>query len=245
LKTEYRKRLDCGFKVELLDNRALRARGIHGPGALYSEVAAEVDPYLLTHHLLSMALKSGARIFDRTEVLGYIPSRGGVAAQIRNGLRIHCRHIVFSTGYEVCEILPRGIVDLKNTYALASEPIADPSWWAERSLIWQTGNPYLYARATSDNRVLIGGGDDETLQPKSRDARIPAKSRSIIQRFQRLCPGISIEPAFAWAGAFGGTKDGLPYIGPHQCFPRGLFALGFGGNGITFAEIASRVVTIW
>ena len=48
-----------------------------------------------------------------------MPSRGGMAAHIRGGLRIHCRHVIFATGYEVREILPRGIVHLKSTYAVA------------------------------------------------------------------------------------------------------------------------------
>ena len=103
----------------------------------------------------------------------YIPSPGGVATQIRNGLRIRFRHFVFATGYEVCEILPRGIVDLKSTHAVASEPIADPSWWAEHPLIWQTGNPYLYARAISDNRVLIvGRRRDSGVKKKGRTNRV-------------------------------------------------------------------------
>jgi glycine/D-amino acid oxidase-like deaminating enzyme len=54
---------------------------------------------------------------------------------------------------------------------------------------------------------------------------------------------VKIEPAFAWAGIFGSTKDGLGYIGPHSCFPGAYFALGFGGNGITFSEIASRILS--
>ena len=40
---------------------------------------------------------------------------------------------------------------------------------------------------------------------------------------------------FTWAGTFGETKDGLPYIGEHKKFPNSYFVLGFGGNGITFS----------
>jgi glycine/D-amino acid oxidase-like deaminating enzyme len=54
--------------------------------------------------------------------------------------------------------------------------------------------------------------------------------------------GIQIAPECAWAGVFGETKDGLPYIGPHQQFPLGLFALGYGGNGITFSLIAAEII---
>lgn len=38
------------------------------------------------------------------------------------------------------------------------------------------------------------------------------------------------------------TPDGLPYIGTHRRYPRHLFALGFGGNGMTFGLLAARLL---
>ena len=40
---------------------------------------------------------------------------------------------------------------------------------------------------------------------------------------------------YVWAGAFGVTKDGLPFIGKHPDFKNAIFVLGLGGNGITFS----------
>ncbi len=45
-----------------------------------------------------------------------------------------------------------------------------------------------------------------------------------------------------WSGTFGETKDSLPRIGWLPRYPRGLFALGLGGNGITFSVIASQTI---
>ena len=45
----------------------------------------------------------------------------------------------------------------------------------------------------------------------------------------------------AWEGLFAMTPDGLPYIGPHLRYPRHTFALGYGGNGMTFAALAARI----
>lgn len=36
--------------------------------------------------------------------------------------------------------------------------------------------------------------------------------------------------------------DELPYIGSHRRYPRHLFALGYGGNGMTFATIAAPML---
>jgi glycine/D-amino acid oxidase-like deaminating enzyme len=38
------------------------------------------------------------------------------------------------------------------------------------------------------------------------------------------------------------TPDSLPYIGPHQRYPGHLFALGYGGNGMTFGLLAARML---
>ena len=48
---------------------------------------------------------------------------------------------------------------------------------------------------------------------------------------------------FKWAGAFGTTKDGLPYIGSVPERPNTYFALGFGGNGITFSVMTAEIIT--
>ena len=48
---------------------------------------------------------------------------------------------------------------------------------------------------------------------------------------------------FAWAGSFGTTKTGLPYIGKVPRHPRIHAVMGYGGNGITFSQIASEIVT--
>jgi glycine/D-amino acid oxidase-like deaminating enzyme len=52
--------------------------------------------------------------------------------------------------------------------------------------------------------------------------------------------GIDIE--HRWEGLFAATPDGLPYIGPHRRYPRHLFALGYGGNGMTLGFLASKLL---
>jgi glycine/D-amino acid oxidase-like deaminating enzyme len=57
-----------------------------------------------------------------------------------------------------------------------------------------------------------------------------------------MFPHLDIEPVYAWAGTFATTDDGLPFIGPHDDYPRLWFALGYGGSGITFGAIASDLL---
>jgi glycine/D-amino acid oxidase-like deaminating enzyme len=243
LDKEYQARHRIKLSVTMMDRKDLRQIGINGRGALRSAVAAEVDPYRFTHRLLRLASVRGLRVFDRTAATRYETTKHHVTVFTDRGRRVKCKAVFFATGYETRDILPKRIVKFKSTYAFISEPLANLEWWKDRALIWGTGNPYPYMRTTSDNRVIVGGEDDEVLDPGHRDGRIGNKAARLVRRFNSFYSGIWLEPAFAWAGTFGSTKDGLGYIGCHPCFPRAYFALGFGGNGITFSEIASRLLT--
>ena len=53
---------------------------------------------------------------------------------------------------------------------------------------------------------------------------------------------IPLKADFSWGGAFAITKDGLPYIGNVDGIRNTYFALGFGGNGITFSVIAAELL---
>lgn len=244
LRHEFRARAAAGLRVEWLDSSDLKSEyGISRPGAIRSHDAAEVDPYRLTHRLLSRAAGFGARIYDRTEVRRYSHDRRGIRASTGKGVVIRARRVFFATGYETQEFLPKDIVNISSTYAFASEPVADLSWWKDRTLLWESGEAYLYARTTDDRRILVGGADDETPNAELRDARVEGKARKLVRDFRKLLSGAGeVDVAFAWAGAFGHTKDGLAYIGAYDGFPGGYFALGYGGNGITFSQMASRIL---
>lgn len=61
--------------------------------------------------------------------------------------------------------------------------------------------------------------------------------------YVELLPALKeIDIEFAWEGLFARTPDGLPYIGAHRRYPRHLFALGYGGNGMTFGFLAARLL---
>jgi glycine/D-amino acid oxidase-like deaminating enzyme len=51
-----------------------------------------------------------------------------------------------------------------------------------------------------------------------------------------------LDVAYSWAGTFGETKDGLAYIGENARFANAYFALGYGGNGITYSLIAAEII---
>lgn len=244
LREEHRARRSAGIAVEWLDRAGIESRfPFSREAALSSDTAAEVDVYRLTHRLFEKAREAGARIYDRTEVVLDQASTGGVVFTTPDQNTVRAHWAVFATGYEVVEMLDRSIVNLNSSYAFVSEPLEDlPGWW-ERCLLWETARPYLYLRTTVDGRVIVGGEDSRFRNPAARDASIPKKAAALEKRFREMFPDIPVEPAYAWAGTFGETSDGLPFIGTVPKWPHCFFSLGFGGNGIIYSLIAAEIAT--
>lgn len=243
LQTEHQARRQVGIASELWSAGQLAERyGFSRPAALFSTQAAQVDAYRLTHQLLRHAQDRGLRIYDRTEVMAWQPEGEGVCLHTDRGYQIRARRMVFATGYETLHYLRQRLASLRNTYALVSEPLEPGEGWYRQSLIWETARPYLYLRTTQDNRVMMGGEDETFRTLPIRERRIPAKQRRLEQRFAELFPNINLETAYAWAGTFGETKDGLAYIGESEEIPGAYFALGFGGNGTTYSIIAAEII---
>ena len=68
------------------------------------------------------------------------------------------------------------------------------------------------------------------------------RTKKLERRFTDLFPGRPLNVCAAWAVVFGDTEDGLAYIGPSTNHPQAYFALGHGGNGITFSVMASQII---
>jgi len=244
LEREWLARRTAGIETELLSERDIRKRfSFTRPAALLSPVAGEVDTYLLAHKLLGEAAGHGLEAYDRTRVVRYTSGRSGVELEVTDGARIRARKAVFATGYESPKVLGRSLVRLLSTFAVATEPLESLAGWGEdHCLIWEAARPYFYARTTADGRAIFGGADLPFATAHKRDIVLAARCQRLEAQFRRLFPGITAGADWRWAGTFGATRDGLPYIGTARQFPHGYFALGYGGNGITFGWIAANLL---
>jgi glycine/D-amino acid oxidase-like deaminating enzyme len=243
LQQEFQLRKKHGFNVSWLETKEISDLfGLKADAAILSEDAAEADAFLITHKLLQASLKFGNSVYDNTNVVEIKHHKKGVTLLTDTGHTIHAKKLVMACGYESLKYIPKKIADLYSTYAIVTEPIDKKDIWHKHSLIWETASPYMYYRITDDNRLLIGGKDDEFYDPKKRDALIKIKAKQLEDSFRKRFTGISIRTDFRWAGTFAGTSDGLPYIGCIPQMPGTYFALGFGGNGITFSVMAANII---
>jgi glycine/D-amino acid oxidase-like deaminating enzyme len=243
LRAEARARQRLGLSCRVLSSEALRREfGLDAPLALVSTTSAEADPWRFTQALLARAGTRGLRLHGRTHVRAIEPDGATLRVRTDRG-DVRAHHVVVACGYEAGAFLPRPVCTLHSTFALATDPLPPADLPPQRALVWETARPYYYLRTGESHRVIIGGADEPYRDPARRDAALAHKWQRLLARAQRWLPGRDLVPAHAWAGVFGETKDGLAYIGPHPGLdPRIGFALGYGGNGITFSAVAAQVL---
>lgn len=244
IENEFDARKKHGFEVELWDEKKV---GKHfpfsAPAALYTRPSATVDPFRLTLALLQDAIQHGACVFDKTDVKKIERQKNGVVLHTSQGHAVRAKKIIIACGYESVNYVPFKIGSLSSTYAIASEPMPRKNIWFENCSFWNTADPYTYGRTTKDNRVIFGGEDEPFYDPKRRDKLLEAKTKKLAKQFEKMFPDLPFKVDYSWGGTFIETDDGLPYIGTIKNLDHTYFALGYGGNGITFSQLAADILS--
>lgn len=218
-----------------------QAFGMDRPAAIVAGGAAEADPICMAHGLLHHAFQRGARLVT-DEVVDYQFGGARAAVALASGALVEAGNVVLATGYDMPEFVVTDLQRVVSTWCIATHPQDHRRIWPSRALIWEAADPYLYARFDSVGRLLIGGEDAEIASASEREALMSVKAERLIDRMRGLQPQIDLSIGTGWTAAFGETTDGLPLIGPVPGAPRALAAYGYGGNGITFSYMASRMI---
>jgi glycine/D-amino acid oxidase-like deaminating enzyme len=247
LRAEDARRRKAGFAGEWLTPDALRQlTGIAGHGAIRTRGNAQCDPYKACLGLLRAATRAGAVIFERSPVQRIERVRDRVRVLSGRGT-LAARQVIIATGYATPAFQPLvGRFRLHHTYVLATNRISNRQRWElglSDVMLWDTERPYHYARWAADQRLLLGGADRPVVTGGARAAAFRRGTRELREYFETVLPALAdVRIDYAWEGLFAMTPDGLPYIGPHRRYPHHLFALGYGGNGMTFGFLAARML---
>ena len=243
LRREAAQRQRVGLASEYLDRKMLRRHfGVERSAALLSHGNAQANPIELAAGFLRNALKAGAHFHAPHDIVNIDCGRRGTTLLTNDGIHIQARHVVFCTGYELVNIVPPTNSTIKSSWAIATRPQTQ-AIWPQKALIWEAAEPYLYLRATSDGRVICGGEDENFADAERRDALTPHKTKRLETKLHRLFPNVDPRAIFAWTGSFGASPDGMPTIGAIPGYPRCYAVMGFGGNGITFSMLATKLIT--
>jgi glycine/D-amino acid oxidase-like deaminating enzyme len=232
----------AGLPGSFVEHAALReAFGFDRAAAIVSPGSAEADPLSLCHGLLATAVRRGARLI-RDEAVAFDSAGHSAAVSLASGRVVEANAIVLATGYVVPDIVRDDLHRVASSWAIATVPQQPQALWPGPALVWEASEDYCYCRTTTDGRIVFGGEDKAFDDPDRREALGPAKTRALQARLHALIPQASLDLSHAWSGAFGQTQDGLPLIGRVPGQPRLLAAYGYGGNGITFSFLASRLI---
>jgi glycine/D-amino acid oxidase-like deaminating enzyme len=244
LRSELQARCDLGLSCQWLERAEIESRyGCRRPGAILSSLGGQLDPVRFTQALIAGVERHGVSVFARTPVKSIEEHDGKLRITTGAGHFVDAGHVVVAAGFESVDFLDTRVADIANTFALVTEPLEDAQRVATMPVIWESARPYLYLRGTPDGRLIVGGADVPFKNAAARDAVLGRQVRKLAEGYRELF-GEELPPiSHAWGGSFASTSAGLPHIGPAPgMHPRLLFALCYGGNGITYSVHAGEMI---
>jgi glycine/D-amino acid oxidase-like deaminating enzyme len=250
LRAEHRMRTTAGVRGLWLEGAALRRTlGCDAAAAIRTHGNAQVDPYKASVGLVRAAAAASARVFERSPVTAIRPSKRDVIVETARG-EIRADRVVIATGYATPYFKPLDArFRMLTTYVIATRPFTTSQrrrLGLDAVMSWDTDRPYHYARWSRDRRLILGGGDRPVRPERERKRAVREGTSAVQDHFCAMYPALADVPfEYGWEGLFATTPDGLPYIGPHRRYGRHLFALGYGGNGMTMGFLAARLLLDW
>lgn len=245
LQAEYNNLQRFKFPVEWWDKHKIQS---HFPfqheAAIYTGGDAKANPFVFVKELSQLTAKNGARIFEKSKLTSVRCETDQVVIHVGKH-RIQAKKVIFATGYTTQEFKPDRGADLVASYVTVTEIIPDlKRKWFDDCLIWETARPYFYIRTSEDGRIIAGGLDEHLPQNGLEEARYLNQSKQLLATVHGMFPIFSdAQSEYSWGAVFGGTRDGLPFIGPHYKYPNCYFLEGYGGNGTVCSMIGANLLT--
>lgn len=221
--------------------RYLRDHDCHG--ALLEAEGIGVHPLKLAFGYLRRARALGVKVHPGSPVLDVRTQRGVHHLRTPQGT-VRARAVGFATGGYTSNALhpslkARIMPILSNALVTRVLSPAEREAAGLHSTVFATDTRTLrfYYRLLPDGRVQIGSRSSIT----GADAPNPRHMRLLVDGLHRKFPALrGIEIAHSWWGWVDVSHDMMPRIAqpdPHQ---RVFYALGYGGNGVSFSAHAGR-----
>jgi glycine/D-amino acid oxidase-like deaminating enzyme len=243
-------RLGLADHYGLLDREetAERIQVTKALGALMIKDCASVHPGRLVRGLARVVEKSGARIYEQTEVAGFKPGPSSSFTTTHGDVRADTIVLAGEAYLTRLPALHRQLIPLYSLIVL-TEPLSDEQWraigWRRRECVSSNRYTVDYLSRTFDGRILFG----------SRGAPYHYASR-IDDRYdrhrptQRMIEKLVVEwfpmlrrVAFThtWAGPVGMPRDWMPTVSYDRDIGVAT-ARGYTGQGVATSNLAGRLL---
>ncbi|KAA0219476.1 MAG: FAD-binding oxidoreductase [Lautropia sp.] len=212
-------------------------------GALHEPDGIGVHPLKLAWGYLRKARELGVKVHPASPVTGF-ETRNGVHLLRSPGGAVRARAVGFATGGYTSNGMHRSL-DAKIMPILSNSLVTRPLTDAElestnfvtTEVITDTRTLRFYYRKLPDNRVQIGSRSSIT----GADAPNPRHMAVLVDGLHRKFPmlkGIRID--YSWWGWVDVSHDMMPRVVQPDPREAVFYALGYGGNGVSFSAHAGR-----
>lgn len=239
------------YDTALLDADQLRRQYVNqadAKGALHEPIGISVHPMKLAFGYLNRARALGAAVHSSSPVTGWT-TRNGVHELTTPGGIVRARAVGVATGgYTTQHLHP----ELKNrlmpvlSNAMVTRPLTQGELEAcnfrTTQALTDTRTLRFYYRLLPDNRVHIGSRSAITGADAGHPRHKAMLENGLARKFPALA-GIGID--YFWAGWVDISHDMMPRIvqpDPRQAF---YYALGYGGNGVSYSARAGQHLADW
>jgi glycine/D-amino acid oxidase-like deaminating enzyme len=235
-----------GYDVRLLTAEELRRDFCderEAAGALLEPDGIGVHPLKLAYGYARKTRALGARIHTASPVIGW-SERGGCHYLRTPGGTVRARAVAVCTGgytsQELTSLLRSRVMPILSN-SMVTRPLTDHELQATnfRSTTFLTDTRTLrfYYRLLPDRRVQIGSRSAIT----GADAEHPRHLQLLKDGLARKFPPLAgIEVEFSWWGWVDVSHDMMPRIVQPDPRRQVFYALGYGGNGVSFSAHAGR-----
>lgn len=235
-----------GYDARMLSAAEVRAQYVDDAethGALHEPDGIGVHPLRLAFGYLRKARELGVKVHTASPVLA-CETQGGVHRLRTPGGTVRARAVGFATGGYTSNGLHRSL-DAKIMPILSNSLVTRPLTAAELAatgfrttqVITDTRTLRFYYRRLPDNRVQIGSRSAIT----GADAPHPRHMAVLVEGLHRKFPalrGIPID--YSWWGWVDVSHDMMPRVVQPDPRQTVFYALGYGGNGVSFSAHAGR-----
>jgi glycine/D-amino acid oxidase-like deaminating enzyme len=235
-----------GYDTRMLSTAELRERHVddhEAVGALHETEGVGIHPLKLAYGYVRMARAAGVRIHTGSPVTGW-ESRGGSHFLRTPGGIVRARVVGVATGgytsqglhpvlrSKVMPILSNSMVTRPLT-----QPELDQAGFKSTTFITDTRVLRFYYRLLPDNRVQIGSRS----AVHGADASAPRHLELLKTGLARKFPSLREIPIdYSWWGWVDVSHDMMPRIAQPDPAQSIYYALGYGGNGVSFSTHAGR-----
>lgn len=212
-------------------------------GAMHEKEGIGVHPLKLAHGYLRKARELGVKVHPASPVIG-METRNGVHYLRTPGGTVRANAVGFATGGYTSNGLHKSLNNkimpiLSNS--LVTRPLTaqelEATNFRTTQVITDTRTLRFYYRRLPDNRVQIGSRSSIT----GADAPSPRHMAVLVGGLERKFPALKgIQVDHSWWGWVDVSHDMMPRVTQPDPKESVFYALGYGGNGVSFSAHAGR-----